>query len=76
MHQSGYSFDVTKKYIQQYIRTYIPIRIVCLLYTSYWSNELQYLKIADTIRLKRFEKTRRYLGFVVNTSYTEKKTSK
>lgn len=64
--------NTNKNEVEQLIGMNMKMGIVHLpSYTLYWSTQMRYPAIADVMPLKRFEKLRRFLHFVDNTTYDQ-----
>lgn len=71
------SVNTNSNEIEQLIGMNMKMGIVHLpSYTLYWSTQMRYPAIADVMPLKRFEKLRRFLHFVDNTTYDQAKGDK
>jgi hypothetical protein len=63
----GKSLETTIEEIKHYIGIELLMGIVAMpAYTDYWSADLRYSQIADTMPLKRYQMLRRYIHFVDN----------
>lgn len=63
----GKSLETTVEEIKHYIGIELLMGIVAMpAYTDYWSADLRYSQIADTMALKRYQMLRRYIHFVDN----------
>ncbi|XP_060870237.1 piggyBac transposable element-derived protein 3-like [Metopolophium dirhodum] len=61
------SLETTVEEIKHYIGIEVLMGIVAMpAYTDYWSADLRYNQIADTMPLKRYQMLRRYIHFVDN----------
>ena len=70
--KTGQSVNTNKNEVEQLIGMNMKMGIVHLpSYTLYWSTQMRYPAIADVMPLKRFEKLRRFLHFVDNTTYDQ-----
>ena len=70
--KTGQSVNTNKNEVEQFIGMNMKMGIVHLpSYTLYWSTQMRYPAIADVMPLKRFEKLRRFLHFVDNTTYDQ-----
>ena len=75
--KSGSSVNTSRSEIEQYIGMHIKMGVISLpAYTLYWSNEMRYPPIAEIMSLKRFQKLRRFLHFVDNSTFKEGSSDK
>ena len=75
--KTGYSVNTNHDEIEQFLGMNIMMGIIQLpSYAMYWSQKMRYPPIADKMSLKRYEKLRRFLHFVDNSTFDQQTSGK